>query len=658
MADVSVGMSVTGLAQFKRDIATAQASVKSLGEELKRIDSQFQLTGDKEQYLADKSKLLQMQMNAFQNAAKSANAALDQMRNQNVNPLNKAYQSMQTELSKAQTGMNETALALQNLGKAQQETANGADEVVTKVGNIEKGVAWDNIAEGIGKVTSSLEKGAKAAINFAKKIASAATDSTEWADSVLRRALENGVDAETIQRWDNLADHIGVSVDTIVSAKNNLAKHQDKLPDLLGIDDLSAMSIEDAFWAAGEAILGLSDVWERENAAMEIFGKGWKDLLPLFLMGQEEYTKMMADQDVLSNEQIDTLAKANDAITDIKQEIELMKNQFWADNADKIISLMQWLIDNKGPVVDALVAIGAGFGALKLAEVAANIAKIIDGFQKLGWLKGGGGAGSASGGSMFTTVQGWLNNMGGGLANFATTLATYDASGALALLPQIFGDQFAFGRALRDGGSLGDAFSRGWDEFLNSAEQGLGNFGDYFTKTLPEAFWGMFGINKENMDQAGKNLQIAAEWTLSDEYTAEDIMAMITGESPVPVPIAPEAEDGSAESISEQIGNVPVTVVPVVGGGGFSSGGGNFMAELGLGSFHGHANGIWSVPWDGYLSVLHKGERVVPAREANSNNYSSNLYVESMYMNNGTDADGLAAAMAAAQRRTRAGYGS
>jgi len=43
---------------------------------------------------------------------------------------------------------------------------------------------------------------------------------------------------------------------------------------------------------------------------------------------------------------------------------------------------------------------------------------------------------------------------------------------------------------------------------------------------------------------------------------------------------------------------------------------------------------------------------------AASRNFSSNLYVESMIMNNGTDADGLAAAMAAAQRRTLAGFGS
>ena len=49
---------------------------------------------------------------------------------------------------------------------------------------------------------------------------------------------------------------------------------------------------------------------------------------------------------------------------------------------------------------------------------------------------------------------------------------------------------------------------------------------------------------------------------------------------------------------------------------------------------------------------------VVPAREVQSRSFNSNLYVESMYMNSGTDAEGLAAAMAAAQRRTMSGFGS
>lgn len=76
-------------------------------------------------------------------------------------------------------------------------------------------------------------------------------------------------------------------------------------------------------------------------------------------------------------------------------------------------------------------------------------------------------------------------------------------------------------------------------------------------------------------------------------------------------------------------------------------------------TFTPHANGIHWVPFDGYPALLHKGERVAPAREVSgSRTFSSNLYVESMYMNNGQDADGLAAKVAAENQRIMNGYGS
>lgn len=70
------------------------------------------------------------------------------------------------------------------------------------------------------------------------------------------------------------------------------------------------------------------------------------------------------------------------------------------------------------------------------------------------------------------------------------------------------------------------------------------------------------------------------------------------------------------------------------------------------------ANGLPFVPFDGYIAALHKGERIVPANQNKSYSANSNLYVEKMYMNNGQDAQGLAAAMTAENRRIRAGFGS
>ena len=70
------------------------------------------------------------------------------------------------------------------------------------------------------------------------------------------------------------------------------------------------------------------------------------------------------------------------------------------------------------------------------------------------------------------------------------------------------------------------------------------------------------------------------------------------------------------------------------------------------------ANGLPFVPYNGYLAILHQGERVMTARENRTYTANSNLYVERMIMNNGQDAAGLAAAMAAQNRRVSAGFGS
>jgi hypothetical protein len=123
------------------------------------------------------------------------------------------------------------------------------------------------------------------------------------------------------------------------------------------------------------------------------------------------------------------------------------------------------------------------------------------------------------------------------------------------------------------------------------------------------------------------------------------------GETPVQITFEPQAEPDAADQIAAQVGTVTIPVrldTPPGWGGGYTSGTEAFM----------HANGLNFVPWDGYPAILHKGEQIVSAREVASRSFSSNLYVESMYMNNGMDAAGLAQAIAARNQRAMAGFGS
>ena len=131
-----------------------------------------------------------------------------------------------------------------------------------------------------------------------------------------------------------------------------------------------------------------------------------------------------------------------------------------------------------------------------------------------------------------------------------------------------------------------------------------------------------------------------------EELNEEETAALF---DPLVLPAEVEVPEDSAEKIAEDVGTVLIPGRVIV----------EDMSDEEMEALFGsHANGLWSVPWDGYPAILHKDEKVVPAREAASRNFSSNLYVESMYMNGGTDAAGLAAAMAAAQRRQMSGYGS
>ena len=137
-----------------------------------------------------------------------------------------------------------------------------------------------------------------------------------------------------------------------------------------------------------------------------------------------------------------------------------------------------------------------------------------------------------------------------------------------------------------------------------------------------------------------------AEWEqlfADTQKNLEDNLA----KKPYKIEVDPEVPDNAADIISAKIGVVRIQTVLA----GKSS---ILAAAL---AAHSHANGIWNVPTDNYLAFLHAGERVMPAREVSNRSYSSNLYVEKMIMNNGTDAEGLAGAMAARQRRTMRGFG-
>lgn len=473
------------------------------------------------------------------------------------------------------------------------------------------------------------------------------------------------------------------------------------------------------FWEAGQALMGLEESFDKEAAAQSLFGRSWNELVPLFTQYKslEEYEKALGEVNITSEETTENLADLSDKVgelqntwTTLKDEIigavapgltsaagalndvlstvlEYLKGeegqqmlQKLGDSVaglfddlskvnpedvvsnfvtvfDKLTSGLEFLANNWEEVKKGLLAIGGAFATLKVAEGVLEFVKLISGLRGLGGA--GGGAASAVTGTFMSVMSESAGKLA--FSGIESTLGTRIGSAvasALTSTPLTVAIAAASIVAIAHG--VHEAFTA--KTLTDEVEESLIASGNTPEEAKAKA---------EAMEQAAKN----DFWTnQSGRKNAMDLLkkGLTTGDwtaEPVPVPVKPETGDNAAEDVSKQIGTVPVAVVPVVNGGGSSgpsyggaAGGGGGLADYYMdtlfGSFRpGYANGIWSVP-DTRLAWLHPGEQVTPEREISSRNYSSNLYVERMIMNNGTDAAGLASAMAAAQKRTMSGYGS
>ena len=71
-----------------------------------------------------------------------------------------------------------------------------------------------------------------------------------------------------------------------------------------------------------------------------------------------------------------------------------------------------------------------------------------------------------------------------------------------------------------------------------------------------------------------------------------------------------------------------------------------------------HANGIGYVPFDGYMAMLHRGERVLTERENRNYSTVNNTYFGTVNLNNGLEVDALTESIDKRNRRQQAGYGA
>ena len=679
-------------AGFVSGMQKAQQSVKTTESSLKKIEAEFKATGNAEQYMTQKADVLNQKLQSQKKVADNAKNALAEMNNKGIDPASKEYQKLAQQLLNAEAAMYETQAALNGLDESALKAADSANELVTSVNGISKKISLDQVIGGINSITGGLETGAKKAKELGEALWNDIMDSARWADDTATMAMMYGIDIDTFQRMQKLVQNgMDTTVDAILGAQTKLKKGigsendtvQQYLKDLNLLrtgqgkygeqEVLITEDVNELFWETGRALMNMTDAYDKEAAAQALFGKSWKELIPLFSQYKslEEYNAALAEVNVNTEEEVEQLATLADKVGELEGNWQTLKNSLLAELApaltgaaealdgllerlmeylqtdegqqmlerlgtavsglfedlgkidpeavvsgfvgvfETVIGSLEWLVDHHEEVIGALEAIAIGWGALKLTGGALQMLKLVNGLTTLLGTGGGAAAGVTAAGTA-STLGGLAGKLG--LAGTAAAL----------IIPTV--DKIA-----SEGFKTGYAFEP--DAETMDMVGGEGTY-DIYKKIMEQ------GLSRPSNPDWRPEYQ---KGTGGNYYNPN-----------MPVTVEPEVAEGAAQEISQDIGTVPVLVEPVLHKDRRNNQGID-ITDFWDGS---HANGLWSVPYDGYLARLHRGERVVPAREVSSRNFSSNLYVESMIMNNGADAAGLASAMAAAQRREQAGYGS
>lgn len=129
--------------------------------------------------------------------------------------------------------------------------------------------------------------------------------------------------SEAVQRVDQLAQQFGTNIDTVARAMAKIRGGKGDAFEKLGIDaeHFSHAQLDEQLVMIAEALEKIDDPQQRINKAFEILGPRMKELLPLLNQGSEKIREMMGGFSVASDETVNQLHAAEQAITGMKNTV-------------------------------------------------------------------------------------------------------------------------------------------------------------------------------------------------------------------------------------------------------------------------------------------------------------------------------------------------
>jgi len=383
---------IEGEAQFKREIAQINTSLKTMGTEMDKVTSAFIGNEKSMDALTSKNEVLQKKMDELNKKADAQRARLSELDSQGVDPTSASYQKLVQDLNKTETEMNKTEAEIKrntsemdNLGNETEQTAQSLD----KGGDAAKRMG-DNLKANL--LSEAIVAGVKALADGIKKLGSAILDAADKADELNTLSVKTGIAVEDLQKFQYASGTIDVSVETLAGSMSKLTKNMSSAASgsgaaadafkKLGVEvtnsDGSFRDRNEVFNETIAALGQISDETERDATAMAIFGKSAQELNPLIKGGAEALQELgdYAEESglILSGEALESLSQLSDSFDILKQTVSLAGQQFLSQFAGPLTEAIDTVTRYVTRLVEAFKEGGIEGLASEVGEVATQIA--------------------------------------------------------------------------------------------------------------------------------------------------------------------------------------------------------------------------------------------------------------------------------------------
>lgn len=372
-----------------KDVDSQLSSTKTA---LKDVDKLLKLDPKNVELLDQKQKLLNTAIEATKDRLDQLKGALDQdLTTEEADALKREIIATEQSLADYESQAEDAADATDNLGGDMKETKEATEDA--KEGWTESKAVLAELAK------EGLDKAAEACKKLAKALAGAVGDSGKYADEILTMSTKYGMSTDSLQEFSYMAELVDTDLGTITGSMTKLTKAMGSDSDVfaqLGVSirntDGSMRSADAVFLDVIDALGQMESGVERDNVAMELFGKSAQELNPLIEVGSEgiaAYAQEAHDMGaVLDEEALTSLGEMDDSFQRVEQAGTALKNTIGtalapvitqiAESIAKLSAWFQSLDPNMQQTIITIVGLVAA-----IVPAIAVVAKIVTTVQAL-----------------------------------------------------------------------------------------------------------------------------------------------------------------------------------------------------------------------------------------------------------------------------------